>query len=153
MAEKTTLIKLRGTVENGKRMYDHPELKTAILQELEGKRFEEIIKKEHAEKTINQLGYYFGGIIAGTCMKMNIFGGWTKSEIDIHLRTILRSYKAVRIVKGKATIEDRYDDIGEYSIDDMSLFLEDVISYLATENIFPLAPEDYNLKKYILHVP
>ncbi len=143
-------IKLKGTVTNGKRIYDRPEIKKMLLDELEGKRFEEIIQKEHIDKTGQQLAYYFGGIIAGTCMRCESFGGYTKNEIDHHFRTVLRPYKASRLVNGRMTVEDRVDDIGAYSIDEMSLFLEDVLNLLASYGINPLPSDQYLLKKYSL---
>jgi hypothetical protein len=146
MAE--ALLKLRGYVHNGKRVYDHPDIQKMVLDELEGKRFEELIKKEHVSKSSKQLGYYFGGIIAATCMKAEKFGGWTRDEIDDFLREILRPYKVVRSVNGKMTVEDKTDSLADYSVEEMSLFLEDVLNFLATEDIHPLSSEDYNLKKY-----
>jgi hypothetical protein len=145
-----TLIKLKGTVTNGERVYDRPEIKKMILDELEGKRFEEIVKKEHIEKTDKQRAYYFGGIIAGTCMRSLMFDGWTKDEIDIHFRKLLRAYKAVRTINSRITIEDRHDSIADYNVDEMSLFLEDVLNYLARFEIYPLPSDEYELKKYTL---
>lgn len=142
-------IKLKGIVTNGKRVYDRPEIKQAILAELEGKRFEEIIQKEHVDKTGKQLAYYFGGIIAGTLMKMEMFKGQTKTEIDLDLKRLLRPYQKVFKENGKLIIKEMYDDIAEYNIDEMSLFLEDVLNFLASHDIHPLSPEEYNLKKYI----
>ncbi len=148
MAGKPTQLKLRGDVKNEKPIYDHPDIYEMIMKELEGKRFEVIFKKEHIDVTANQWAYYFGGIIGGTCMRCAMFEGWTKDEIDLHFRKTLRSYTISRLINGKMTYEQGYDDIGRYSLDEMVLFIEDVLNYLATFEIIPLSPQDYNLKRY-----
>jgi hypothetical protein len=146
-----TLIKLKGIVTNGERVYDRPEMKKMVLDELEGKRFEEIIKKEHIAKTDQQLAYYFGGIISGTCMRNEMFGGWSKDDVDHHLRSVVCAYKEIRIVNGKPTITERVDSLSEYNVDQMVLFLEGVLQYLSTMDIVPLPPNEYELKKYQPH--
>lgn len=137
-------IKHKGTIINGKKVYDFPKVHQARLDSLEGKRFEETLEAEHEKVTKYQWGYYFGGIIKGTCMNSEIFNGWTFNEIKKGLLTSLRTTdKVVIFPNGNEKIMKYTDDLKQYSKSEMVKYIDDVLNFLAELEIHPLPPDYY----------
>lgn len=141
-----------GIVRNGKPYFDLFKLYNAELLQLEGKRFQMTIQKEHVPKTQAQRGYYFGGIIRKSCMSTESFGGWEFDEIDNYLRRSVRTRKKVVVNKeGEERTVDFVDaDIEHYTKDEMAQYINDVLDYLALyHEIHPLEASKYKYGKYI----
>lgn len=139
-----------GIVENNRLKFDRIKLFDAEVAKLEGQRFELTLAKEYARPTRSQFAYYFGGIIKGTCMKTTLFEGWTYREIDDHIRTELRNHHKILVLPtGKEKVSVATDDIENYTKEEMTLFIDDVLNYLATLEIFPLGPDQYKYDKML----
>jgi len=54
----------RGKIEKGKKIYDNPSRYLVHLSKLEGKRFEETIRKEKSKRSLDQNAYYHGVVVA-----------------------------------------------------------------------------------------
>jgi hypothetical protein len=134
----------KGTVRNGIIVYDYPKLYSGKLKSLEGKRVDVSLELEHEPVTKYQWAYYFGGIIKGTCMKSTAFAGWTYDEIHqaivAHLRT---NTKVVVFPDGSENILRYVDDLKQYSVGQMAVYIEDVLNFLAEKDIHPLPPDHY----------
>jgi len=142
-------IILRGKVVKGVRHYNNPRLVELQLEKLEGKEFEEVLQKKREGISGDQYAYYFGGIIAGTCMKAEIFAGWTKDEIDQYFCTELLSLSKVRVVGGKVKQIVNVQQKSDLSMAEFAEFVDNVIKLLAMEHqIAVLPPEDYKLGRY-----
>jgi len=77
---------LRGRIEKGKKIYDNPSRYLFQLLKLEGKRFEEVLRKEKSKRSLNQNSAYWG-IAIEILSECEVFGGYTKEEIHDALRT------------------------------------------------------------------
>jgi len=142
-----------GIVRNNELIHDRPEMWKQQLHSLEGHRIEQTIEKENESVTISQRGYYFGGIIRTACMNTNKFAGWLESEIHQFFLQTLRSYSKTivdKITDGleKETTYHIIEDFSSYSRSEMKGYIEDVLNWLALEEIFPEPPENYKLNKY-----
>lgn len=99
-------------------------------------------------KSKDQLGYLHGGIIRGTCMKTEYYGGWTAKEIynDFCQRF---AEETVYKERGGLIYELKVrDSIKDYSKKRMAEFITDILNFLAMEDIHPLSPEEYIIGKY-----
>ncbi len=132
----------KGTITNGKRIYDYPKVHQSQMNALEGKRFEEILEPEHEKVTKDQWAYLYGGIIRGTCMKSEVFSKWTFEEIKESFVKHLRTGIKIVIKNGKPFPEKYEDDLKQYSKQQMSIYIEDVLNFLGELEIYPL-PSDY----------
>jgi hypothetical protein len=150
-------IRFYGTVVNGVRMYYRSQLHNSRLKQLEGKVFEETLEIKYEEKTDDQRGYYFGGIIRATCMETEAFEGWTFDEIRNELEGRYLSYATTKTIKKldgqEITTEVKgRDSIADLSKKKMSEFINNVLNFLATLEIYPLSPEEYLTGKYQSYV-
>lgn len=134
----------KGTIINGRKVYDYPKVYQSKLDSLEGKRFEEILEIEHEKVTGSQWGYYYGGIIRGTCMKSEAFSGWTHEEIHEAILKHLRTNNKVVVLPDQSEIVMQYtDDLKQYSKNEMAKYIEDVLNFLGELDIHPLPPDYY----------
>lgn len=147
---KNATIVFKGTVKNEKLIFDYPHLYYKKVISLEGKRFEMVLNKEEKNKTRSQFGYYFGGIIEATCLQSSEFEGWTKDEVHQYLISTLRSYpKQIIYADGRREIVRFVESIEDYTLDQFSLYIDDVIKFLSVHHgISVLSPEDYKYEKY-----
>lgn len=133
-----------GNVRNGKLFFDLPKLWQHNVDKLDGKRFEIIIDKEWERPSKSQYGYYYAGIIRATCMKTTLFEGYSEDEIHETLLHLVRSQKKILVKKdGSEEITIVKANFRRYSRDEMATYINDVLNWLATEDIHPLAPERY----------
>lgn len=146
------IYKLYGKVVNGSLIQYNPDLHKQVVNSLEGKEFELILKEKKKRVSLDQHGYYRGAIVK-ECTNYEIFGGW--SEDDIH------DFFADQFLSYKKTLIVRYDDGSELvrtlrkiestsglSTKEMSEFIEKVIMWLSSQGIVILSPEEYYLGKY-----
>ena len=143
------VVKHKGTIINQRRIYDYPALIKSQIQQLEGRRFVEVIEEEPETKTIPQLAFYHGGIIAGTCMKATLFEGWIEGEIDFFFRRTFLSYEKTFYdgqVSKTISVVQRLSGVSK---EQMVLFLDNVIEWLAQRGIKVLNPDQYKYGKYL----
>jgi hypothetical protein len=141
-------IRHLGIIKNGNFKPYKPELFENNLQQYEGKPVYIVFQEYLPDKTQDQLGYYYGGIITGTCMQTEIFGGWTKEEIDNFFQSMFLQETVYKEVAGEVrdfTIRRR---ISSLSKKDLSVYIQQVIQWLSLEDIIVLDSELYIAKKY-----
>ena len=114
---------------------------------LNGKEFEETLSEKVEENSLDQYAYWYGGII-DTCLQTEMFGGWDKDEVDSYFCDLFLSYKKVMIIDGEAkeiTIKQGKTDVGKKRF---TKLIEEVITWLAKNDIIIKPSEEYNLSKY-----
>jgi hypothetical protein len=52
-----------GIIRQGKKIYDNPNRYLVQLSKLEGKRFEEILRQQKSQRSLNQNNYYWGVVL------------------------------------------------------------------------------------------
>mgnify|MGYP001564807091 FL=1 len=72
-----------GTVTKGRLIYDEPERRLVWLAKLEGKRFEESVRRERSQRSLQQNRYYWGVVIE---ILLTYFEGYTKNELHEALK-------------------------------------------------------------------
>lgn len=144
-------MKHSGEVRNGVKYYDNPDLYRQQLQELEGKRFIEVIKEKHKTPSRGQYGYYRGGILA-TCHSSEMFAHFDTKD-DIHTNYFAPKFLSyvvqVRIKNERYEIK-KVRSLTELSEKEMAMFLERVIADCAELGIIVLTGEEYYNKYYNL---
>lgn len=142
-------IKHSGEVRNGVKYYDNPDLYRQQLQELEGKRFIEIIKEKHKSGTRSQQNYYRGGILPA-CYKSEHFCHFDKTE-DIHddyfSEKFLTYKKEVQIDNERYLIKKKIST-ASLNQKEMAEFIERVIADCVMLGITIPNPEDYYNKYF-----
>lgn len=144
-------IKHSGHVKNGVKYYDNPELYRQQLQELEGKRFVEIIKEKHQSPSRSQYNYYRGGILS-TCHSSEIFSHFDTKD-DIHTDYFapkFLSYVVQVKIKNERYEVKRVRSLTELNDKEMSVFIERVLADAAELGIQVLSGEEYYNKYYNL---
>lgn len=125
---------------NGKFIADKPKMYQSHIDSFEDKsELEIIVRPKRRKATTKQFGFYFGGIIKGTCMKATLFEGWKAKEID----DFFRSEFAWHYEKVNGSEKKVNDDIALYTTEEMKKFVDDVIQYLAESGIEVLDPSEY----------
>jgi hypothetical protein len=134
-------------VSEGKFNWEDPQMLEVKRKLLEGKRGYAIIEEDTEDVSLNQLAYYFGGIIRQECMNSECFAGLSEKEIHNYLLTKCEGSmrKVYRPDKTFAVIEMPGDfDLIMGSKKRMALYIEKVIATLQTEHdIFPKPAEHY----------
>lgn len=101
------------------------------------------------EKSVDQLGYLHGGIIEGTCIHTEMFGGWTHDEIYQYFLSKFAQYDVHKEASDGTIIEFPVrEQIRDFSKKRMSKFIEDVIAFLSINDIYVLSPDEYIVGKY-----
>lgn len=123
-------VKHSGEVRGGVKYYDNPDIYRQQLQELEGKRFIEIIKEKHKKLTRSQQNYYRGGILPA-CHKSEHFYHFDKTE-DIHedyfSEKFLTYKKEVKIDNERYLIKKKIST-ASLNQKEMAEFIERVIAH------------------------
>jgi hypothetical protein len=138
---------------NGNLTFELPNVHTAQMQLLEGKKGYVVYTIEEEKITPNQRAFYYGGIIRGECMSSDAFKGFHSVEaISDYLVSELRTY--VNIISYPDGTEKPIkvrDDISKYNIKQFAAYIEEVIAFLLTEfNIEVKPPEFYKTKCRII---
>ncbi len=148
---KKVIIKHRGKIINGKRIYDNQPLHTESLHDLEGQRFEEIIKLEYKKVSNDAHGYYRGGVL-GECMEYELFGGWDREDVHEHFARLFLSHKVTIKYVGEITTtfkeETKIQSTSDLSSKEMFEYCERCIQWCAERGIIIKTPEEYYLGKY-----
>ncbi len=115
---------------------------------LRGKEFELTIKERHKRPSVNQIGYYFGGILR-TCLTCEAFSHFQTVE-DIHkdiFAPMFLSYQT-KVYLGKASwMVNHVRGLGDLSKSETSEFVEKVLMWCA-ENEINILPSDQYVEKY-----
>lgn len=135
-----------GTVKNKKIIFDNLDLFNKNVVEYEGQRVQFYLEPEFIEKSNDQLGYLFGGIIP-TAMQHESFGGWTKDEFLDFIETTYLSYPYVKNINGEDKILYRRGRLSSLSKKKMNEVIEKFLDFLAGEGIEVMPPGQYKLTK------
>jgi len=142
-------IKHSGEVRNGVKYYDNPDLYRQQLQELEGKRFVEIIKEKHQSPSRSQHNYYRGGILPA-CHKSEHFSYFDKTE-DIHedyFSEKFLTYKKEVQIDNERYLITRKISTSSLNQKEMSEFIERVIARCSELGIMVPDPNEYYNKYF-----
>ena len=142
------IIKHIGIAKNGKFSPYKPLLMEKNLHKLDGKIIYITIQEQHPDKTLDQLGFYFGGIIRATCMETELFQGWLEKEIDSFFQSTFLSRITYKEINGVLVEFPVIDRISSLSKKRLSEYIESVIQWLAGRDIYVLDPQEYLVGKY-----
>ncbi len=136
-----------GIIQNGKKTYYNQPLYDQQLLNMEGQEFEEVIKKRF-HKVSNDAHAYYRGAVLATAHKHDAFIHFNKAD-DIHNDVIapmfLSHIKPVTL-NGRTFDKIEYTSTASFSKQEMSEFIDRVISWLAIEfDIVVYSPEMYYL--------
>lgn len=133
----------------GKLKFDNVELFNDVKNRLRGKKIELTLKEKSEEKTVDQLGYYYGGVLK-TAHATNQYDWLDKSE-DLHEKVFAPKFlmyeKAVRTVNNKITMRKMIRSLSDLNQKEMSQFIERVIADLESDGIRVLLPSEYEIAK------
>jgi hypothetical protein len=142
-------IKHLGKVMNRKLYFINSRLWEQQLSMLEGKEFELIIKERHKKTTVDQHGYYRGGIL-GTCHQTEMFSHFDKPD-DIHENYFapkFLSYKVmVELPKEKYTIT-KVRSMSQLDKKETAEFIDRVLADCAENGVEILSPEEYYIEQF-----
>jgi hypothetical protein len=141
-------IRHLGVVKNGIFKPYKPALLKQELQGKEGKAMYVLFEDYQPEKTKDELGYYYGGIIAGTCLQTEMFGGWEKAEIDNFFQTMFLDETITKTIRDEIVSFNKRNRISGLTKKQMSHFINQVIRWLAEEGIEVLPSDMYLKSKY-----
>lgn len=136
-----------GIITNGERQYYNEAYYNSVMKELEGKEFVETIKLKPKRVSLDAFGYYYGGVV-GSALNDEMFGGWTKDDVDDFFSDMFLSFhKPVAMTIGGHT-ENVYlrkvtSKGAGFTSKQMSEYTEKVIIWLATHGIPVMTPEQY----------
>lgn len=142
-----------GIITNGQKVYYNEELRLQAIADVgEGHEFEEVTEVRKIRASVDQFGYFFGGIIP-ECQEYEKFGGWTEKEIEGFFVDLFISefiYKTMKMENGSVKnirihIKGSLSGITKK---EMSLFIEEVLRWLANEGIVVKPSQDYHNGKY-----
>jgi len=141
-----------GLVKKGNLIYYNTDLLQQSIKDLEGKEFELVLKEKYKKASEDAFGYYFGGIIQ-EALKYEIFGGWTKEEVDDFFSDMFLSYTKTLCIKPTNGFEEfktirKVESKSNLSSKRMKEFTEKVIVWLAENGIIVQSSENYLLGKY-----
>lgn len=139
-----------GTVKGGRIIYDRPLFFESELIRLEGKVVKVVVEERKEKKTVPQLAFYFGGIVRKTCMSSTLFEGWMEEEIDQFFRRRFLSYiKTIHLSDSTITPVQVINELRDLTKEEMTVFVNHVIQFLAENGIEVLEPEMYKYNKYL----
>jgi len=134
---------------NGKIIFHNEELWENQRLSLAGKEFELVIKPRVRKASLNQYGYYFGGIL-GTCLTCEQFSHYTKPE-EIHeevFKPMFLSYSVLVKVGNKKWTRTVTRGLSELNKEETSEFIQNVLNFCAQEGIEVLPADQYVNKFY-----
>ena len=148
MAGKDNItFKHKGKVVSGSlALYD-----TALyIQDLERHEGMDIFVEIHLDEvnhTPEQMAY-FRGPITNIALQTEVFGGWTKIEFQEFMKEqFLKEVKDVKQLDGTIKEMIVIPSLGDVGIRKMKKFIEDVIQFLAEQDIIVKSPNEYNGKE------
>jgi hypothetical protein len=104
----------RGKVEQGKKIYDNPSRYLVQLSKLEGKRFEEVIRKEKSKRSLGQNSYYWGVVVE---ILRDRFGYEEDEAKEVHIGLkllFLRTHKGEALESVRSTTKLNTAEFEDY---------------------------------------
>lgn len=142
-------IKHLGTSKNGEFKAFKPKLLKSDYLQYDDQPCYVVIMPYVEAKSHDQLGFLHGGIIAGTCMKTELYAGWTAKEIYNDFCTMFAEDTVYKERGDGVMIEVKVREaVKDFSKKRMSQFINDILNFLAFHDIHTLSPEEYITGKY-----
>lgn len=144
-----TTVKHYGIIERGKKKYYNPDLYQGQIDSLEGKRFVEIIQESKQKPSISQYNYYRGGILP-TCYSTEMFNHLdNKDKVhELYFAKKFLTHKELVVLKNEKYEVEITRSLADLSQEEMSAFIERVLSECVELGIEILSPEQYYNKYY-----
>ena len=138
-------------VENNVLLWFEPKLLQREINNFDGKEGYILFYLEDIPASKDQYGYFYGAIIK-ECEESNVFQGMNKREIaKILLHEITAAEKIVVYPDGKKKTIITVDSLSQYTVKEMSVFIEKTLAYLSTELGINVRPaEQYRLNNNII---
>lgn len=139
-------------VEEGKFIFEDPEMFEFYKRKFEGRRGYSVIFETIDDPTPNQYAYYFGGIIRKECMQSNTFAGWTEKEIHRFLfRNVMGILTLIKLRDGSTRTVEKVPDFDSIGKEGMREYISQLIPYLQIEfDIHPKPAEHYKYNKFYI---
>jgi len=140
------------TVREGKFIFESKGMLGFIKSQFEGKRGYAIFEEAHSGPSVDQYGYYFGGIIRSECMQSEAFQGHTEKQVHyillMQIDPQIISFEHPE--KGRQIIEYP-PDIKKWSKRKFAEYIEKVIALLETEyHIYPKPASHFKGNNYYM---
>lgn len=141
-----------GKVVKGELSFFYPEILQNIINSLEGKEFELILKEKHKKVSHDTHSYYRGGIVK-EALQFECFGGYTEDDFhelmaDMFLKVHTTKFLHIEGQEEPTQIPcTKILSTSELNQKDMGIFIEKVIRFLAEQGIVIKTPEQYYLEK------
>lgn len=143
------ILKHPGKVIRGKLNFYNVQLWNQQLDALEGKEYDLVIKEKHKKPTLDQFGYYRGGILT-TCHSSDIFMHFDKPD-DIH-----ENYFAPKFLSYTVMVQlpnEKYElkkvrSMADLTREETAIFIDRVLADCAELGIHVLSPEEYYTENY-----
>lgn len=143
------VVRHYGRVHRGKKIYYNQPLFDRQIEALEGKEFVEIIKEKHKKPSLDQHGYYRGGIL-GTCMQTEYFAHF-HNEDQIHedfFAPMFLSYSVQVVTPKESYLQKKIRSTADLSRKEYSEFIEKVKGWCIENDIVILDADAYENKFY-----
>lgn len=145
------IYKHYGKVVKKEMHFYHPEILQNIINSLEGKEFELILKEKHKKVTHDTHSYYRGGIVK-EALQYECFGGYTEDDFHELMASMFLTVHSTKLIHGDTEEPlqipcSRTRSTSELTQKEMGEFIEKVIRFLAQQGIVIKTPEQYYLEK------
>ena len=139
-------LKHLGIAEKGKLTFDDPKTFLQNVKELEGEKFELILKKfkPYKQRSIEQNNYYWGGIVT----PLAEYFGYTVDEMhEVTKMHFLGFKKEVKGKDGKTRMLYRAGSTASLSTAEFETLMSKIRSWASLEfGIYLLSPDEYQRK-------
>lgn len=111
-----------------------------VLGFFENKQIELCIREKKKKASLSHHAYY-RGIIIPACMNSELFGGWRKDEIHKLFAGMFLKDVMTKEINGKMKITETTLSTADISAKQMNDFIQEVIKWMAEQNIQIPNPE------------
>ena len=139
-------VRHKGVFKDGKFKAFKPGLLKKDILSRDGQAGYIVLENYVQEKTADELGYYYGGIITGTCMQTETFGGWDKREIDEYFQNLFLCETMIKEIDGQPVTFQYRNRISTLTKSQMAIFINKVIDYLRDNHDIEVLPSDMYIK-------
>jgi hypothetical protein len=144
----TPVVRHYGRVHRGKKIYYNQPLFDRQMESLEGKEFVEVIKEKHKKPSLDQHGYYRGGIL-GTCLQTEYFAHFLNEEkVHSFFADLFLKYSEQVITPKESYFIYKIRSTADLSRKEYSEFIEKVKGWCIENDIVILDAESYESKYY-----
>jgi len=138
-----------GEVKRGKKVYYNPDLYQRQIDSLEGRKFVEIIKPITKKPTLDQYGYYRGGILVA-CHLSEMFKHFDNKD-DVHtlyFAKLFLTHKQLVVLPNEKYEVTLTRSLADLDRGEMTEFIERVLAKCAELDIEIMPPDAYYNKYY-----